>query len=175
MTGVLAVKLRRDLRATWPRLLLMVIAIAISLTVFGAVLYAWTAIDRETRDSYLSTEPASATIQFGPGVDAEEMAAIVEQARTRPGVLEAAGRMQFTSNVEVNGEARPNQLQVFAAPPDDELRMANFQVRGGNWPPAPGEVFIRQDSLGLLGIAVGDTVTVETPGTAEQVGGQPMR
>jgi putative ABC transport system permease protein len=175
MTGVLVVKLRRDLRATWPRLLLMVIAIAVSLTVFGAVLYAWTAIDRETRDAYLGTEPASATIQFGPGVDAEEIAAIVAQARTRPGVLEAAGRMQFTSDVEVNGEARPNQLQVFAAPPDDELRMANFQVRGGNWPPAPGEVFVRQDSLDLLDIAVGDTVTVETPGTAEQVGGRPMR
>lgn len=163
---LLAVKLRRDLRATWPRLLLMVIAIAVSLTVFGAVLSAWSAIDRETRDAYLSTEPASATIQFGPGVDAKKMAAIVGQARQQPGVLEAAGRTQFSSDVEGNGEARENQLQVFAAPPDDPLRMANFQVRGGSWPPAPGEVFLREDSLQLLDVAVGDTITVQTPGTA---------
>jgi putative ABC transport system permease protein len=162
--SLMMVKLWRDVRATWPRLAMMVVAIAVSLTVFGGVLFAWSAIHRETEIAYLGTEPASATIVFGPGVEAEQMAAIARQARTRPGVLEATGRTQFTSDIEVNGAAREIPLQVFAAAPDDPMRMATFDVQQGSWPPAPGEIFIRRDSLSLLDIAVGDTITITTPG-----------
>jgi putative ABC transport system permease protein len=164
VSGLLAVKLRRDLRATWSRMLLMAVAIAVSLTVFSTVLYAWSVISRETDRAYLSTGPASATIRFGPAIDAEQMAAIAAGARTLPGVVEATGRTQFTSEVEVNGGRRDNPLQVFVATPDDPMRMASFEVQQGKWPPAPGEVFLRGDTLTLLEVAVGDTVTVETPG-----------
>ncbi len=165
MTGLLAVKLWRDLRATWPRLLLMVIAIAVSLTAFSAVLYAWSVIGRETEQAYLSTEPASATIRLFPAIDADEAIAIAAEARTRPGVIGATGRAQFTSEVEVDGRVLPVPLQLFVAAPNDPLRLARFypDLQQGNWPPAAGEVFIRRDSLGLLQVALGDTVTVETP------------
>ncbi len=163
MTSLLTVKLRRDLRATWSRFLLMVIAIAVSLTAFGGVLCAWAASSRETSSAYLSTEPASATILLDRAIDAEQMAAIAAQARGRPGVIEAAGRNQFTSEVEVNGRLRDIPLQVFVAAPDDPMRMAKFEMQQRSWPPSPGEVFLGRDTLTLLGVAVGDTVTVKTP------------
>jgi putative ABC transport system permease protein len=143
---------------------MMVFAIAVSLTAFSTVAYAWSAIDREVEQSYLTTEPASATIRFGPTVEADEMAAIAAEARTLPGVIQAAGRTQFSSEIEVNGEKRAVAMQVFAAAPDDPMRIANFTVEQGTWPPAAGEVFVRRDSLSLLGVAIGDTITVETPG-----------
>jgi len=159
------VKLRRDLRATWPRMLLMVVAIAVSLTVFGAVLIAWAASGRETSRAYLGTEPASATILLDRRIDAGQMAAIAAAAQGRPGVIDATGRTQFTSeSVEVNGRLREIPLQLFAAAPDDPMRMANFEVQQGSWPPSPGEVFVRRDSLTLLDVAVGDIVVVEAPG-----------
>jgi len=163
VTSLLTVKLLRDLRATWPRMVLMVVAIAVSLTVFSAVLYAWAASRRETSRAYLGTEPASATIVLDRPIAAEQMAAIAAEARTRPGVIEATGRTQFTSQIEVNGRLRTNPLQVFAAAPDDPMRMATFEVQQGRWPPSPGEVLIRRDSLTLLELAVGDTIVVETP------------
>jgi len=163
VTSLLTVKLRRDLRATWSRFLLMVIAIAVSLTAFGGVLCAWAASSRETSSAYLSTEPASATILLDRAIDAEQMAAIAAQARGRPGVIEAAGRNQFTSEVEVNGRLRDIPLQVFVAAPDDPMRMAKFEMQQRSWPPSPGEVFLGRDTLTLLGVAVGDTVTVKTP------------
>jgi putative ABC transport system permease protein len=163
MTSLLVVKLRRDLRATWSRFLLMVVAIAVSLTVFGTVLYAWGTSGRETEQAYLGTEPASATIVLDQAIDAEEMAVIAAEASTRPGVIEATGRTQFSSEIEVDGRLRDNPLQVFVAAPDDPMRMANFEVEQGRWPPAPGEILIRRDSLTLLDVAVGDTLTVETP------------
>jgi len=169
MTSLMTVKLRRDLRASWSRLLLMVIAIAVSLTVFGGVLFAWAAVGRETSRAYMGTEPASATILLDQAIDAEQMAAIAAEARARPGVIEATGRTQFNSEVEVNGRLRDIPLQVFVAAPDDPMRMATFEVQQGSWPPSAGEVFIARDALSLLGVAVGDIVVVKTPD------GEPVR
>jgi putative ABC transport system permease protein len=165
VSSLLMLKLRRDLRATWPRFVLMVVAISVSLTVFGAVLFAWSTSSRETRSAYLGTDPASATILLDRAIPAEQMATIAAQARARPGVIEATGRTQFTSeSVEINGRVRDIPLQLFVAAPDDPMRMANFEVQLGRWPPAPGEIFVRRDSLALLGVAVGDLVTVKAPG-----------
>jgi putative ABC transport system permease protein len=170
VTPLLRVKLRRDLRATWPRLALMVIAIAISLTVFGGVLATWAAAGRESSRAYMSTEPASATILLDRPIDAEQLAAIAAQARRRPGVIEATGRTQFDSDVQVNGQSRDIPLQVFVATPDDPMRMAKFDLQQeGSWPPSRGEIFLGADSLNLLDVAVGDTVTIQTPG------GEPVR
>ncbi|MQA01690.1 MAG: FtsX-like permease family protein [Streptosporangiales bacterium] len=163
MSRLLTVKLRRDLRATWPRLALMVVAITVSLTAFSAVLYAWSVIDREAQRAYLSTEPASATLRLGKGVDGEAMKAIAAEARGMPGVVEATRRTQFTSEVQVDGRPRDIQLQLYAAAPDDPMRMAKFFPGRGQWPPATGEVYVGRDSLPLLDLAVGDTVTVATP------------
>ena len=163
MTSLLTVKLRRDLRASPSRFVLMVIAITVSLTVFGGVLAAWGAIRRETSSAYLGTEPASATIVLDQAIDAEQMAAIAAEARRRPGVIEATGRTQFDTEVEVNGRLRDNPLQLFGSAPDDPMRMARFDARQGSWPPSPGEVFIGEDSLALLDVAVGDAVTVKPP------------
>jgi putative ABC transport system permease protein len=168
VSGLLTVKLGRDLRASWSRFVLMVIAITISLTAFGGVLFAWAASGRETSSAYMSTEPASATILLDQAIDAAQMAAIAADARSRPGVIEAAGRTQFTGEVEVNDRPRAIPLQVFVAAPDDPMRMAKFEMQQRSWPPSPGEVFIGRDALTLMGVAVGDTVTVETP-TGEPV------
>jgi putative ABC transport system permease protein len=164
VSSLLTVKLRRDLQASWPRFVLMVVAITVSLTVFGAVLAAWAAIGRETSGAYMSTGPASATIVLDGGVEAGQMAAIAAQARTRPGVLEATGRTQFSSEVEVNGQPRVTPLQVFVAAPDDPMRMVKFDLgRQGTWPPPAGEILVTDDTLTLLGTTVGDTVTIKTP------------
>ncbi|MGP3920631.1 FtsX-like permease family protein [Nonomuraea sp. 10N515B] len=165
MSSLLTIKLRRDLRASWPRFVMMVIAIAVSLTVFGGMLAAWASIGRETSGAYMSTAPASATIVLEQGITTEQMAAIATRARQRPGVLEATGRTQFNTEVEVNGRPRDIPLQVFAAAPDDPMRMVRFDVQNkeGTWPLPPGDILVRPDTLTLLNMAVGDTLTVKTP------------
>src|SRR5262245_32977309 len=120
----------------------MVIAIAISLTVFAGVLYAWGAMRRETADAYVGTEPASATILLDEPIAVSQMAAIAAEARSRPGIIEATGRTQFTSDVEVNGRLLEIPLQVFVAAPDDSMRIARFYPERKSWPPPPGEIFI---------------------------------
>lgn len=165
MTSMLTVKLRRDLRASWSRFALMVVAVTTSLTVFGAVLAAWAAIGRQTGGAYMSTGPASATIVLAEGIHADRMATIAAEARRRPGVIEATGRTQFSSAVAVNGQPRVSPLQVFVAAPSDPMRMVKFDLRReGSWPPPPGMILLSSDSLALLDAAVGDTITIKTRG-----------
>ncbi|NUT32065.1 MAG: hypothetical protein HOV79_03215, partial [Hamadaea sp.] len=80
MTAILWVKLARDLRAVWPRLALMVVAIAVSLAAFGSVLFAWSASKRETTAAYASTEPASATILLDAPADAARLRQVADAA-----------------------------------------------------------------------------------------------
>jgi putative ABC transport system permease protein len=163
--SLLAVKLRRDLRASWSRFALMIIAIAVSLVVFGGVLIGWATIGRETAGAYSGTEPPSATIVLDQDIPAEQLAAIAARAKSQPGVIESSARTQFVTDVQINGQPQDINMQVYVAAPDDPMRMAKFQVDGGEtWPPGPGEIYIREDSLALLGVAVGDTASVETPG-----------
>ena len=136
---------------------------------FGAVLFAWGTVDRETDAGYLGTEPASATIVLDEPLDADELAAIAAEAQSRPGVIEAAARDQFTSDIEINGREAEYPMQVFVAAPGDPMRLATFEMNESSWPPAPDEIFVRRDSLGLLGLRVGDEVTVTPPS------GDPMR
>jgi putative ABC transport system permease protein len=111
----------------------------------------------------MGTQPASATILLDRSIDAQQMAEIVALTQTRPGVIAATGRTQFTSDVEVNGQLREIPLQVFVVPPDDPLRMARFYPLQRTWPPSASEIFIGRDSLALLRVAVDDTVTVQAP------------
>jgi hypothetical protein len=57
------------------------------------VFYAWAVKSRETGRAYMGTQPASAKILLDRAIDAEQMSSIAASARTRPGVLEATGRL----------------------------------------------------------------------------------
>ncbi|MGW5918413.1 FtsX-like permease family protein [Nocardia fluminea] len=163
MSNLMAVKVRRDLRANWSRLALMVVAIAISLMVFGGVLCGWATTGRETSGAYMSTEPASATILLDKGVNAEAMAALVDRARDEPGVTEVVGRTQFDSEFRINDQYRDIPIQVFVAAPDDPMQMAKFFPQQGTWPAAPDEIYLGKDALAIMDTAIGDTVTVTWP------------
>src|SRR5829696_6010001 len=150
MSSLMLVKLRRDLRASWSRFVLMVVAIAVSLTVFGGVLFAWAATGRETSNAYTSTEPASATILLERPIDAQQMTEIAAEARKRPGVIEATGRTQFDSDIQVNGQSRDIPLQVFVATPDEPVRL---RVAGLVYDPSLSPAFQEQRGHGYLSTA----------------------
>ena len=164
MTPRLLTKLVRDLRAIWDRIVLMIFAMSITLVMFSAVLYTWGITNREIPRAYLSTSPASATIVFERGLDAEQMAAIADEARQQPGIIDAASRTQLTLQIQQQGsEWGANPLQIFVAAPDDPMRIETFTVEQGTWPPAAGEILLDRSSFELLNLEVGETVVVQAP------------
>src|SRR5262249_6793278 len=164
MTRLLFVKLLRDLRGTWARIVLMILALSITVVMFSAVLYIWGISAREMPRDYLSTHPASATLLLGGGLDADQMAAVVAEARKQPGIIDATWRTQVKVLVqEGDGGWSPYLLQIFVAAPNDPMRMETFTVEQGSWPPAAGEILLDDGTSKLLKKEVGDTIVVQAP------------
>jgi putative ABC transport system permease protein len=167
MTRLLFVKLLRDLRGSWERILLMILALSTTLVMFSAVLYSWGVTGRELSRAYLSTSPASATLWLERGLAVEQLAALAAEARRQPGVIAAASRAQLTLQIQQeDGGWGPNPLQIFVAAPDDPLQIESFTVLQGRWPPAPGDILIERSSFDLLNVDVGDVLVVQAPSGA---------
>src|SRR3954469_11923012 len=81
-------KLRGDLRGMRGRLVVMVLAFAVSLVGFGTVLGARTVLHREIAASYLSSHPADATIELAGDIDG----ALLAELRPRPDIADAEPR-----------------------------------------------------------------------------------
>lgn len=164
MTPLLFIKLLRDLQTIWPRIVLMILAMSFTLVIFSGVLYTRGITGREMPRAYLSTNPASATILFERGLDADEMAAVAAEARKQPGIIDAAARTQFTLQIQQEGGGwGPNPLQIFVAAPNDPLQVETFTVEQGSWPPAAGEILINRSSFDLLNLEIGEAVVVQAP------------
>lgn len=164
MTPRLFIKLRRDLATIWPRVILMIVALAVTQTMFSGVVYTWGVAGREIRREYIATNPASATLLLDEHVDAARMGEIAAAARTRPKIIDAAPRTQLLLQVQDgDGKWGANPLQIFVASPDDPMRIERLTVEEGHWPPAAGEILIDRSSFELLNLEVGRDVIVQAP------------
>ncbi|MBG0830060.1 FtsX-like permease family protein [Planomonospora sp. ID67723] len=149
-------KLRRDLWHARGRVVLMIVAVALSLIAIGAMLTARTVVLREAAANYAATHPASATLDVAGGVTGD----LLEQVRTRPGITEATARQTVTARVRVGGTW--HRMLLFVIDADDPLRVARFDVERGAWPPPADGLLLERSALAVLG---GPRVlTVTAPG-----------
>ena len=81
-------KLARDLWNERGRMVLMIVAIAVSLMATSAVLGAYAILTREIAANYLGTRPASATLEMTRPIDSDLLA----KTRAHPLVAEAEAR-----------------------------------------------------------------------------------
>src|SRR5262245_241589 len=93
-------KLGRDLRTQRGRVLLLVAAVAVSLTGIGTVLGAYAILTRELPLNYAGTKAASATLDLGADVPRS----LVDAVRARPGIAEAEARGFVRARAKVGQE-----------------------------------------------------------------------
>ena len=159
MTKLLFVKLFRDVQTIWGRIVMMIVAISLSLIVFSAMLYARVIFMSEMTSDYSSTNPASARITINPEVAPDHAEAILTAAKAESGIIDATMRSVLTVQIQgKDGEQTP--LQLFTAAPGDPMRIANFKLEQGSWPPSKGGVLLERSALEYLNLKVGDSVTV---------------
>jgi putative ABC transport system permease protein len=152
-------KIGRDVVAMRGRVVMMIVAIAVSVAAVGAVLGARAIVEREIRVNYRGTNPASATLQI-PGGAGENALRI---ARSRPGVLDAALRARSGARmILANGRRGP--MLLFVAPASDPMRVASVHVEQGHWPPADDELLLERSSLAFFDLRAGGRIGLETRG-----------
>jgi putative ABC transport system permease protein len=149
-------KLWRDLQLAQGRMLMIVLAIAVSIFGVGSILSAYTILNREISRNYLGTNPASAFIELDK---AEEAASAVRQL---PEVADA----EATGWVQARIEIQPNDwrtLLLFVVPDFSALRIDKFQADSGAWPPPEGTLLMEREALQYIENQVGAKLNVQLP------------
>jgi putative ABC transport system permease protein len=147
---------RKVLRDAWEhkaRTLLVVLAMVVGLAGAGTILDAWALVERATEESYLASNPVSATLR----TDAVD-SALLARVRALPGVRFAEARRTVIASALVQGAWRPAWLFT-----DDNLagrRIGTLRGETGEWPPTSGSVVIEQSSVGYAGLGIGDSITL---------------
>lgn len=155
-------KLLRDLQAARGRMTMMVVAIAVSIFGVGTILSAYTILTREVSQNYLGTNPASAFIELDRVDDA-----LLEAVRQQPNIADA----EATSWVVARAEVNPNEwmpLLFFVIPDFEVMRISTFKSEAGAFPPQQGTILVEREVLPMLELAIGDSLTVQTPNGSKQ-------
>ncbi len=149
-------KVLRDLWGNKVRTSLVVLSIAIGVFAIGMIVGTQTLLREELAVVWGETNPASATLFTDP-FDAD----LLHSIERMDGVAAAEGRRSFTLTLlpESGDRMRMNVLVV-----DDfeNMQLNTITPESGQWPPPEKGLIIERASLALTGVAVGDTVTVET-------------
>ena len=169
-------KLRGDLAATRGRVVLMVLALAVSLVGLGAVLGARTVLRREIAASYLSSAPADAVLELPGGVDARLLAAL----RARPELAAADAREVVMARAHTGGPPGPalhapmdamgfvpageaQRVQLFVIDDFAAIHVGLVRRERGAWPPPRGTMLLERTAVQMIGAGDGDTLTITTP------------
>ena len=152
----------RDFRQESTRTILVVLAIAIGISGFAAVLSAYAVLTRELDKGYLATNPASATLRM----DAIDDALISALLAGRE-VSDAEARRVLSARIKT-APAEWRTLAIFVVKDYGNIRLSRLVPERGAWPPAPGEILIERDAFQVAHAKIGDTVTIRIGQGREQ-------
>jgi putative ABC transport system permease protein len=156
-------KVVRDLWLNKGRTLIVVLSIAVGVFAVGTIASSQIVLSRDLTESYLATNPASATIYTFDYFDDDVVEAVDEMDE----VTEAEGRRRVLVRIKTG----PDEWRItwlIAIPDFDDVKVDRFEPEAGAWPPPDKEMLIERAALGLLKANMGDTVLVKTPAGKER-------
>lgn len=152
------IKLIREVQAAPGRLLITLLAMAAGVFGLATLLSSYTLLTREVSRNYLSTQPASASIQV-EGIDPALLAAV----RQFPGVDSAqAGAILHGVIIGATGEHHP--LTIFVVEDFHQISINTFFAEAGAWPPLPNTLLLERNSLKVLNAHLDDKVQLQVQG-----------
>jgi putative ABC transport system permease protein len=155
-------KLWRDLRTARSRMIMMVVAIAVSIFGVGTILSAYTILTREISRNYMGTNPATAFLELDRIDDS-----VIQFVRRQPEVKE----VEATSWITARFEKKPNEwmpLLLFVVPDFKTMTLDTVSPEKGEWPPSDRTILLERAALPLTQVNMGDSLTVQTPNGSKQ-------
>jgi len=150
---------RKVIRDVWrerTRATLVVLAVAVGLASFLAVLSTYTVLRRELNRGYLATNPASAVILTDAIDDA-----LIRSTIAREDVEDADARRVVNGRMQTPDGAW-RRLVLFVIRDFQHLKISTVTPEAGAWPPATGEILIERDAFQVAKARIGDIATIET-------------
>ncbi|HYV11335.1 MAG TPA: FtsX-like permease family protein [Pyrinomonadaceae bacterium] len=155
---------RKAIRDFWQeraRTTLVVLAIALGISAFAAVMSSYAILTRELDRGYLETNPASAVLRVD-SIDNDLVKAILQN----PGVSDAEPRRTIGGQIKA-GPVQWRNLILFVVEDYGNIRVSKLVPESGAWPPATGEILIERDAFQVVKVNIGDAVTVKTANGVE--------
>lgn len=155
---------RKAIRDFWQeraRTVLVVLAIALGISAFAAVLSSYAILTRELDRGYLETNPASAVLRVD-SIDNDLVKAILQN----PEVSDAEPRRTIGGQIKA-GPVQWRNLILFVVEDYGNIRVSKLVPESGAWPPASGEILIERDAFQVAKVKIGDAVTVKTANGVE--------
>ncbi|HEY0365585.1 MAG TPA: ABC transporter permease, partial [Pyrinomonadaceae bacterium] len=152
----------RDFWLERARTALVVLAIALGISAFAAVLSSYAILTRELDQGYLATNPASAVLRVD-SIDSDLVKAILQN----PEVSDAEPRRTISGQMKA-GPVQWRNLMLFVVEDYGNIRISKLVPERGAWPPATGEMLIERDAFQVAKASIGDAVTVKTVNGVEQ-------
>jgi putative ABC transport system permease protein len=166
-------KVVRDLWANKTRTALIVLSVGAGLFATGMILNAEVLLDEGLHGGYEAIHASSGIIRTNP-VFAEDF---LQTVRGIEGVADADARVHYITRFQflpaaeqgaetsaVDGARTWKDVQIFAVPDYDAMRVNRIAPQQGSWPPPEHELLIERSSAAMLGAREGDRLIVETPG-----------
>jgi len=155
---------RKAIRDFWQeraRTTLVVLAIALGISAFAAVMSSYAILTRELDRGYLETNPASAILRVD-SIDNDLVKAILQN----PEVSDAEPRRTIGGQIKA-GPVQWRNLILFVVEDYGNIRVSKLVPESGAWPPATGEILIERDAFQVAKANIGDAVTVKTANGVE--------
>jgi len=156
---------RKAIRDFWnerARTALVVLAIALGISAFAAVLSSYAILTRELDLGYLATNPASAVLRVD-SIDDDLVKAILQN----PEISDAEPRRSISGQMKA-GPVQWRNLILFVVHDYGNIRISKLVPEQGAWPPATGEILIERDAFQVAKAKIGDAVLVKTANGVEQ-------
>ncbi len=152
-------QVRADLWSNKTRTGLIVLSITAGLFAIGVIVNARAILAEDYATSFAAINPSSGVIRTTETFDQD----LVRSVRRMDGVADADGRTYLVMRFRVKQDgARWRDLQLFAAPDYDHMRVNKIWPQSGAWPPPYRELLVERSALEMLGAQVGDSIQVET-------------
>jgi putative ABC transport system permease protein len=157
-------KVLADLWGNKARTLLVVASIAVGVFAIGVISGTYVILSTDLRVSYGETNPANVSLITYPFTPE-----LADAVAGMDGVADAEGRREVEVRVQTGPETW-DTLELVAIPDFDTMQIHRLLPQRGAPVPADQEVVLERNTLTELGIAVGDTLTIElSDGTVRQL------
>ena len=158
------IRTRKVLRDIWynkARTGLVIASIAIGLMAISTTFRASAIFAQNLADGLEAINPASATLQTMGADDG-----VITAVSNLPTIAHAEGQQTIWARIKIGDEWRA--IKIVALPDFTDMEIDKISPISGDWPPAEHALLIERSSIGAAGVAVGDTLLLETPNGKQQ-------
>lgn len=150
-------KVIRDLTSDYAKNSMLVLSIAIGVFGIGAVLGGYSVIKRAMTENYMSTVPASATIEIEGSISK----GLVDSVKRIPGIREAERHATLVARMKISGKWYP--LLLFVVDDFPNIRTNKPRHISGETEPSPGTMLVERTAFVMMQAREGDEITIQTP------------